>query len=72
MKRYTKMTSELIVIILKVGMLKGVPVFNGRYHRRTGYFLAREGGGGGGEGVNHLRKKFVRVAQIFTKQSDRN
>ena len=48
MKRYTKMTSELIVIILKVGMLKGVPVFNGRYHRRTGYFLAREGGGGGG------------------------
>ena len=34
-------------------------------HRRTGYFLP-------GGAVNHLRKKFLQVAQIFTKQSNRN
>ena len=40
------MTSDLMIIILKVAMLKGVPIFNGMYHRRTGYFLpGREGGG---------------------------
>ena len=36
-------------------------------HRRTGNFLP-----GGGGGVNHLPKKFLQVAQIFTKQSKRN
>ena len=41
------MTSDLMIIILKVGMLKGVPIFNGMYLRRTGYFLP--GGGGGGK-----------------------
>ena len=35
-------------------------------HRRTGNF--RPGGGA----VNHLPKKFLQVAQIFTKQSKRN
>ena len=34
-------------------------------HRRTGNF--RPGGA-----VNHLPKKFLQVAQIFTKQSKRN
>ena len=34
-------------------------------HRRTGYFLP-------GRAVNHLPKKFLQVAQIFTKQSNRN
>ena len=34
-------------------------------HRRTGNFLPRGA-------VNHLPKKFVQVAQIFTKQSKRN
>ena len=34
-------------------------------HRRTGYFLPRGA-------VNHLPKKFLQVAQIFTKQSNRN
>ena len=28
--------------------------------------------GGGGGAVNHLPKKFLQVAQIFTKQSNRN
>ena len=41
------MTSDLMIIILKVGMLKGVPIFNGMYLRRTGYFLPGGGGGGG-------------------------
>ena len=30
------------------------------------------GQGGGGGVVNHLPKKFIQVAQIFTKQSKRN
>ena len=34
-------------------------------HRRTGYFLP-------GGAVNHLPKKVLQVAQIFTKQSNRN
>ena len=38
-------------------------------HRRTGNFRP---GGGGGRAVNHLPKKFLQVAQIFTKQSKRN
>ena len=36
------------------------------YHRRTGNFLP-----GGGGGVNHLPKKISQVAQIFTKESER-
>ena len=36
-------------------------------NRRTGNFRA-----GGGGAVNHLPKKFLQVAQIFTKQSKRN
>ena len=44
------MTSDLMIIILKVGMLKGVPIFNGMYLRRTGYFLPGGAGGGGGGG----------------------
>ena len=53
------MTSDLMIIILKVGMLKGVgvPIFNGMYLRRTGYFLS----GGGGEEVNHLPQKLLQV-----------
>ena len=47
-----------MIIILKVGMLKGVPIFNGMYLRRTGYFLP---GGGGGTEVNHLPKKLLQV-----------
>ena len=35
------------------------------FHRRTGSFLP-------GEAVNHLPKKSLQVAQIFTKQSNRN
>ena len=35
------------------------------FHRRTGNFLP-------GGVVNHLPKKFLQVAQIFTKQSNRN
>ena len=46
------MTSDLMIIILKVGMLKGVPIFNGMYLRRTGYFLP---GGGGGRTVEQRR-----------------
>ena len=38
-------------------------------HRRTGNFLP---GGGGGAALNHLPKKLLQVAQIFTKQSNRN
>ena len=34
-------------------------------HRRMGYFLP-------GGAVNHLPKKILQVAQIFTKQSNRN
>ena len=34
-------------------------------HRRTGNFLP-------GGAVNHLPKKLLQVAQIFTKQSNRN
>ena len=34
-------------------------------HRRTGNFLP-------GGAVNHLRKQLLQVAQIFTKQSNRN
>ena len=34
-------------------------------HRRTGNFLL-------GGAVNHLPKKFLQVAQIFTKQTNRN
>ena len=30
-----------------------------------------QGGGGGGEAINHLPKKLFQVAQIFTKQSNR-
>ena len=37
----------------------------GKLHRRTGNFLP-------GGAVNHLPKKFLQVAQIFTKQSNRN
>ena len=51
------MTSDLMIIILKVGMLKGVPIFNGMYLRRTGYFLP----GGGGAEVNHLPQKLLQV-----------
>ena len=36
-----------------------------RGHRRTGNFLS-------GGAVNHLPKKFLQVAQIFTKQSNTN
>ena len=50
------MTSDLMIIILKVGMLKGVPIFNGMYLRRTGYFLP-----GGGAEVNHLPQKLLQV-----------
>ena len=53
------MTSDLMIIILKVGMLKGVPIFNGMYLRRTGYFLP--GGRGGGAEVNHLPQKLLQV-----------
>ena len=49
------MTSDLMIIILKVGMLKGVPIFNGMYLRRTGYFLP------GGAEVNHLPQKLLQV-----------
>ena len=41
-------------------------------HRRTGYFCEGVGGGGGCGAVNHLPKKFLQFAQIFTKQSNRN
>ena len=36
-------------------------------HRRTGNFFAGGGAGGAEEAVNHLRKKFSKVAKIFTK-----
>ena len=36
-------------------------------HRRTGYFLP-----GGWGAANHLPKKILQVAQMFTKQSNRN
>ena len=35
------------------------------FHRRTGNFLP-------GGAVNHFPKKLLQVAQIFTKQSNRN
>ena len=57
-----------MIIILKVGMLKGVPIFNGMYLRRTGYFLP----GGGGAEVKHLPKKLLQVNKIFKKQSNRD
>ena len=53
------MTSDLMIIILKVGMLKGVPIFNGMYLRRTGYFLP--GGGGGGGKPKILPPKLLQV-----------
>ena len=49
-------------------VLRGLPVFkyaNYCHHRRTGNFLS-------GGAVNHLPKKFLQVAQIFTKQSNTN
>ena len=39
-----------------------------RTHRRTGNLLS----GGGGGAVNHLPKKILQVAQIFTKELKRN
>ena len=44
--------------------------FNFSAHRRAGNF--RQGGGGGGGAVNHLPKKILQVAQMFTKQSKKN
>ena len=58
------MTSDLIIIILKVGMLKGVPIFNGRYHRRRGYFLP---GGGGGRGGKPFAQKILASYLNFYK-----
>ena len=46
--------------------LKKLVTWSNRDHGRTGN-LPR-----GGEGVNHSPKKFLQIAQIFTKQSKRN
>ena len=49
--------------------LKKLVTWSNRDHGRTGNFRP-EGGGGGA--VNHSPKKFLQIAQIFTKQSKRN
>ena len=41
-------------------------------HRRTGNFLLGGGGGTGGGAVNQLPRKISQVAQIFTKESEKN
>ena len=52
--------SEEINIYLNIGELKKESM-----HRRTGNFRPRGA-------VDHLPKKFLQIAQIFTKQSKRN